>query len=116
MIISFRIVETLGSNNMIIGLSDVRKYDLTTIFKHMYKYATEEVQRQKSKNITNDPTTDPSYDQCDVSVTSRTPVSPSERRSPTNVLGADARVLAQAEPDPQLVAKLQAPKLSLIEG
>ena len=35
--ISFRIVETLGNNDIIIGLSDVRKYDLTTKFKHIYK-------------------------------------------------------------------------------
>ena len=46
--ISFRIVETLGSNDMIIGLSDVRKYDLTTVFKHMYTCATEDKTKRKS--------------------------------------------------------------------
>ena len=60
MTISFRIVETLGTNNMIIGLSDVRKYDLTTVFKHMYKYATEDDQNERKSN---DPTNDPTYDQ-----------------------------------------------------
>ena len=34
--ISFRVVETLGNNDIIIGLSDVRRYDLTTKFKHLY--------------------------------------------------------------------------------
>ena len=48
--ISFRIVETLGSNDMIIGLSDVRKYDLTTVFKHMYTYATEDKTKRKSND------------------------------------------------------------------
>ena len=30
-------METLGNNDIIIGLSHVRKYDLTTKFKHIYK-------------------------------------------------------------------------------
>ena len=34
--IAFRVVETLGSNEIIIGLSDVRKHDLTKIFRHIY--------------------------------------------------------------------------------
>ena len=34
--ISFRIVETLGENDIIIGLSDIRKHDLTKKFRHIY--------------------------------------------------------------------------------
>ena len=48
---------------MIIGLSDVRKYDLTTVFKHMYTYATEDEQNEQKSNPTNDPTNYPTYDQ-----------------------------------------------------
>ena len=76
-----------------IDLSDIRKYDLTTVFKHMYKYATEEMTKSK----TNDPITNPTYDQYDVQETSRTLVSPLERRSPTDRSGEDARVLARTE-------------------
>ena len=43
--ISFRIVETLGNNDMIIGLTDVRKHDLTTVFKHIYTHM-----RRKTNN------------------------------------------------------------------
>ncbi len=113
MTISFRIVETLGTTDMIIGLSDVRKYDLTTVFKHMYKYATEDYQNEQKSN---DPTEDPTNDQTtnmtmNVSTTSQTPL---ERRSPTDWSGEDARALARAETEHQQKAKLQDPKLLLI--
>ena len=35
--LAFRIVESLGQNEMIIGLHDVRKHDLTTVFIRIYK-------------------------------------------------------------------------------
>ena len=34
--IAFRVVETLGTNDIIIGLSDVKRYDLTSVFRHLY--------------------------------------------------------------------------------
>lgn len=34
--ISFRVVEALGNNDIIIGLSDVRRHDLATKLKHLY--------------------------------------------------------------------------------
>ena len=34
--LSFRVVETLGDNDIVIGLTDVQKYDLTSIFRHLY--------------------------------------------------------------------------------
>ena len=34
--IAFRVVETLGSNDIIIGLSDVKRHDLTAVFRHLY--------------------------------------------------------------------------------
>ena len=34
--ISFRIVKALNDNGIIIGLTDVKKYDLTRIFRHLY--------------------------------------------------------------------------------
>ena len=91
---------------MIIGLSDVRKYDLTTVFKHMYTYATED----KTKRKSNDQSTDTILNQCIVHETSETPVSP-ECRSPTRP-GEGARDLARAE-DIQHDAKLQDPRLLL---
>ena len=33
--LAFRIVESLGQNEMIIGLTDIRKHDLTTVFNHV---------------------------------------------------------------------------------
>ena len=35
-------METLGNNDIIIGLSDARKHNLTTVFKHVYRYTTED--------------------------------------------------------------------------
>ena len=98
---------------MTIDLSDVRKYDLTTMFKHTYKYATEDDQNeQKSNDPTNDPTNDQTTNTTtNVSTTSQTPL---ERRSPTDGSGEDARVLARAETEHQQKAKLQDLKLLLI--
>ena len=35
--LAFRMVETLGKNDIIIGLQDIRKHDLTSVFKHIYQ-------------------------------------------------------------------------------
>ena len=34
--LSFRVIETLRNNDIVIGLTDVQKYDLTSIFRHLY--------------------------------------------------------------------------------
>ena len=47
--IAFRVEETLGSDDITIGLSDVKRYDLTSVFRHLY---TEE--GHVSRNISAD--------------------------------------------------------------
>ena len=47
-----------GNTTIIIGLSDVRKHDLTTVSKHMYKYVTENEHERKSNDPTNEPNDD----------------------------------------------------------
>ena len=50
---SFRIVKTLNDNQVIIGLNDVRRFDLTRRFRHLFvdgQYTTDERSNQSKQS------------------------------------------------------------------
>ena len=51
--LSFRIVKTLNDNQVIIGLNDVRRFDLTRRFRHLFvdgQYTTDERSNQSKQS------------------------------------------------------------------
>lgn len=51
---SFRVVKTLSDNQVIIGLNDVRRLDLTRRFRHLFvdgQYTTDERSKQSKQSV-----------------------------------------------------------------